>query len=494
MALADYFSKDLLAMSQILKSGSGDQFRATLNQSVIGIAFDDAIDTAEGYIALDLTVRLLSRLYPKLNFIDYSKSHSKKKWEALSKSINSKIEIVNDEPTITLMVGMTRFEPSALQPVFYIGSDGWIAKLSSTVPVGSGLQQNPFGAGFAACIAVSNVFRFIFREFLDDVRYDKELSFSVLVLESSNSINDYTLLDFNLEDFILVGFGAIGNGAIWTLSHLPLMLGKLTLIEPQTVESTNLQRYILAEERHIEKSKTEIAHDILKGSRLSLECIDNDWASYLTMNGNLHNKSILIAIDNIADRIAIQSMLPRTIINSYTENGLVGISRHEDFVNDACLVCTYMPTIRNYLHYNMVADEPLLRIIAKSNNIDYLELTRFKGLPVSDFYGKVVCGGILLELKGGSMTTENIEAPMAFQSALAGILLVAEKVIEMGNIRKNSLPNKTHIYPLLPISQDTNPYSHTFPKDATGRCICCDQDFTSRYKTKWPAMISNIEV
>jgi len=70
MTLAEYFSKNLLAISQVLKNGTSEQFQSVLNNAVIGIAFDDECKTSEGKATLDLTIRLVARLYPKIKLID----------------------------------------------------------------------------------------------------------------------------------------------------------------------------------------------------------------------------------------------------------------------------------------------------------------------------------------------------------------------------------------------------------------------------------------
>lgn len=508
MALADYFSKNLLAISQALKQGSSEKFEATLNQTVVGIVFDNAVEKPEGGAMLDLTVRLLSRLYPKLKFIDQTTRGSNFKFTELCKSINSRIELVDDEPTVNIVIGTTPLAKAILngRPAFYIGSDQWIAKFSPKNTVGCGDSSNVFGAGVASCVGVANVFRYVFREFISDIQFDNEFSLSLinLDLESAENISDKPI---DLEDFTLVGFGAIGNGVIWALSKTPFVKGRLTIVEPEEVDITNLQRYVLAEERHIETPKIQIAQEHLINSDLELIPVKDNWIGYLNSKNTWLEKSVLVAIDNVNDRIAIQSSLPKEIINSYTENNLVGISRHKAFGQEACLVCTYMPgeqrksysqevsdnlglshmepQIRNYLHYNLPADDQLIKWIADANTIDTLELEKFKGIPVSDFYSKVVCGGVLLEIKKDCPTTETLEAPLAFQSTLAGILLLAEKVITAGNLRKKIQPTITHFHPLFPLKHGTNPHSHSFTKDSSRRCICNDDDFLTAYEDKW---------
>jgi len=68
---------------------------------------------------------------------------------------------------------------------------------------------------------------------------------------------------------------------------------------------------------------------------------------------------------------------------------------------------------------------------------------------------------------------------------MAGIIELAELVINKAGLRQQKLPTKTHFHPLNPVKLGVNPYNHSFTKDVTGRCICADQDFVKAYKTKW---------
>jgi molybdopterin/thiamine biosynthesis adenylyltransferase len=510
MALADYFSKDLLAITQALKKGANEQFREILNNTVVGIAIDAEIEKAEGRAALDLTVRLLSRLYPKLRFINLApkKNGLVDELVNLSISINSKIEIVQDKPSLVIAIGR-KLMPKALSkgPTFYVGSDGWTAKFSTKKPVGSGNSLIPFGAGFSACIGVSNIFRFVFRDFIDETEFDDDFSFSLIGLQFENNSPAVKSKRIDLGHFILVGFGAIGNGAVWALSNAPFIKGKLTIVEPENIEITNLQRYVLADERHIKKPKIDISKEYLNNALLKIDPIQSDWASHLNDKNDWANRTILVAIDNVKDRIRIQSSLPEKLINSYTEKNVVGISRHLKFDKEACLVCTYLPSeekksysqevsdnlglplmepvIRNYLFYLKPADELLIRSIAEANSIDYSQLEKFLGIQVSEFYARVVCGGLLMELRKDGKSIGNLEAPLAFQSAMAGILLVTELILTKAGLRKNQLPTITQFFPLHPLRKEINPYHTTFSKDRTGRCICNDEDFINVYKNKW---------
>lgn len=510
MALAEYFSKNLLAISQVLKGGSSSQFQGILNNTVIGIAFNEDAEKHEGKAALDLTVRLIARLYPKVKFIDLSKGNKLllNNLQKLATSINSKIEFVEETATLVIVIGNSPIDRKITSgPIYYIGSNEWLAKFSPEDPIEIGDSTNPFGAGVAACIGTSNIFRYVFADFLSTPEFDEAFSLSLITLDIGDTNPKVKTKEIDLGKIYLAGFGAIGNGFIWALTNSPFVKGIVTIIEPEILDLSNLQRYVLAEEKYIGKSKLEIAKELFIGGKIDLKVFNGDWVGFLNDNSDWKKELVVIAIDNLNDRIGIQSSLPKKIVNAYTENNVLGISRHYDFDKETCLVCTYMPSgkrksysqevsdnlnlpqlerqIRDYIFYNKNADDQLLGWVAQANGIEFSALEQFRGVPVQEFYSRVVCGGALIELRNGNTVVEHVEAPLAFQSAMAGILELAEAVIDKAGLRKEKMPTKTQFYPLEPVKSVVNPYNHGFVKDTTGRCICADKDFIAAYKTKW---------
>ena len=505
MALASYFSKDCLAISQVLNKGSHHEFEELLNNNIVGIAVDDHINNTEGKCIADLTVRLISRLYPRIKFVDLSgnNQHVLQELSQLSLRINSRIEITQESPTVALVIGNTVSKLNC--PVFHIGSNGWVAKLSKIHPVGIGNTAIPFAAGFAACFGAANVFRYVFNSFIDEPEYDEEFNISLVDFKNSNEQAISTFENVQINEATLVGFGAIGNGFIWALNNTIGLRGLLTIVEPQTLELSNLQRYVLAEERHIEKPKNSIAEELSKATSITYKLHQQAWGEYISKASYKETK-VIVAVDTAKDRILIQSSLPKEILNAYTDTSVIGITRHSSFGNEACLACTYMREkkkkdhsmivaenlnlvdkeiyIRNYLYYNNPVDSQLLEWIASANTIPLSELEKFKGTPMNQFYSIFVCGGGLMQLRKDGMIVKSLEAPLAFQSALAGILLAADFVLDCIHSRKIT-ENVTQLYPLAPIRNGVNPDFITFPKDETGKCICNDEDFITAYKKKW---------
>src|SRR5271156_3886909 len=183
MSLANFYDKTALAASQILHGFEEDAFKQRLEDCLICVSFDDsAVESVEAKTTLELTVNLLSRLYPRMVL----KPESKKAKTLigglinLAKSINPSIDFGSetDQPTFCISVGTS--SPAISCPVIFVGSDGWIVKVSSKRPVSSGSTGNPFGAGAAACFAAANAFRFLFSEQLSGADLDSDFQASLI--------------------------------------------------------------------------------------------------------------------------------------------------------------------------------------------------------------------------------------------------------------------------------------------------------------------------
>ena len=69
MALADFFGRDTVAISQVLHGFETDAFVEQLEGVQVAIAFgEEAATNRDGRELLNLSVRLAARLYPSLTF------------------------------------------------------------------------------------------------------------------------------------------------------------------------------------------------------------------------------------------------------------------------------------------------------------------------------------------------------------------------------------------------------------------------------------------
>jgi hypothetical protein len=495
MAVAKYFGRAATAASQVLQGFDAKDFEGLLNGLVIGIAFDQQACSTEGRASLDLLVRLVSRLYPTICLLPTGEEARKlaKSLASLARSINEGITIVrrgSSALSYCLVVGSTIQEASC--PKLFLGSNGWIVKFSAERPVGSGSSDNTFGAGAAACIAASNLFRQIFREQISGATVDESITFSLFDYAPGSRANPPLAGTIVLDDLFLLGLGAIGNGAVWALSRVPRLRGHLQVVDSELVDEGNLQRYVLALERDIGQSKVKLARRYLNAQRdLAVEGHSTRWQTLPAVRPMQH---VAIALDTAADRIAVQGTLPRWTINSWTQRGDLGVSHHGFEGEMACLACLYMPTgavpdedhviaealgiedrkvdiVRPMLHNGAPVSVELMREIASRLTVPVEPLLPFVGQPLRSLYQGAICGGVVFELTAGS------------KPAMAGIMLAGEIVKRATGNAPDWTTAKLNLLRKMP----SDVITERRKKDRRGRCICQDADYVAVYRAKYEA-------
>jgi hypothetical protein len=389
MSIANFFDKAALGVSQVLRNYDRSNFESTLLNNQVSVFFDEnAAGTREGNALLDLLIRLIARLYPKVE-IEGADQELVKDLEFLARSINPNIEFgLPENSTIVICIGLTSKKNNI--PTIYAGSNRWVCKFSTKMAVGCSNSNNPFGAGVAACVAAANIFRIIFKEQLPFSYPDNDFTLSLL---------NYTLSQDNMPDFEqvrfgkvqLVGLGAIGNSFAWGLRHINGIQGKLIPIDHETISLTNLQRYVLTNQDSIGQPKTELIKKYFDGSTITIDPNPMRWREYVDSNDHFQFQEILVCVDNAHDRILVQGALPKKIFNAWTQNENLGISRHFDFLKEPCLCCLYLPAapsksrsqemadqlnipekerlIRTYLASQLPIDEALLKVIIEANGL-----------------------------------------------------------------------------------------------------------------------------
>ena len=496
MALADFFPRDAIAISQVLQGFQNDAFIEKLEGVRVAIAFgEEATTSRAGRELLDLSVKLAARLYPSLTFSTVpSGDILADELMALASSINPNIEASKTgSANVCLSVGVDA--PTIDTPTVFAGCDGWLARVGTSGPYKIGDRRNPFGAGFAACLAAANLFRFLF---LPDgtTSLDTDISFPPDA-SSFPSLEVATLTD----PLVLVGVGAVGNSASWALARTPLT-GQIYLVDPQIVELGNLQRYVLCT-RNDEGSIKVDAVGREFGGQLKVLPFQGTWASFLMANGYKWER-VLVALDSAHDRRSVQGSLPRWIANAWTQAGDLGVSSHSFLGQDACLACLYLPTQKSKSEDQIIAEglkipqfqdqvrfrlgsgeatgKELCDAVATAWGISAETLDPYVGRPLRELWVEGICGGGIIPLGEAGPTPRELQVPLAFQSALAGILLAAETVRDVlteGAQRKTLLRRVDVLRPL------GDPSPQPALKAGTGNCICEDRDFVTIYRTKY---------
>lgn len=511
MPLANFFDKISLSASQRIKGYDRSSFEEKLLSTCIGIVYgDNSLETSEGRSALDLAVRIFSRLYPNIKFINLAVGTGSISYtdqlKSLATKINPDINCSDEQiPTVHLVIGEVEgFEEH--QTRIYVGSNNWTACFSLTRAQPCHDTNNPFGAGSAVCFGAANVFRYVFRDELEQMPLDSDFCFSAFNQRLVQMDDSQPALPASIAvDFTLVGTGAIGNAVLWGLLELQELRGRMMLIDDQTVSLSNLQRYALMLQDHVDHCKVSVIKELFeKHPELFVETLQDKWQNVARGLAKEQLALLATAVDTTKERLEIQSLLPREILNAWTSPEGIGVSRHLNFAKDVCLSCLYLPThkvksdsekiseslgnadlepfIRHYLANKLPIDDHFVAAISQNTGIDAELLSYYKGQPLEIFYSDAICGGRAVRSEANAQTSQDMEVPLAHESILAGLLLGAEIVIRSAQLREAGIEPLTKI--------DMMHLMHDYLLEAegkhhTGLCICQDPLFVNRYIDKW---------
>lgn len=491
MAIPDYFQRNAVAVSQVISGLDEERLASRLEDVCIGVTIGPDAVGDEGRAMADLLVRLLARLYPSIMIHEEGAGGVANEIRALARRINPRIDL-SGEATIETVIGTTQPCWKTTRTVF-AGCEGWTARLSTRGAQGCGGSNNPFGAGLAACLAAADVFKAVF---LPGTELDGDCE--VAVPDAGEGHRENGDVEGSVGSLVLAGAGAIGNAAAWALSRTAVD-GSIEIVDHESVDLGNLQRYVLAERDDEERKKATF--------------VAGGFSGKLTASGHactiaefLHEKdhkvdNLLLALDSAKDRCAAQASLPRRVANAWTQPGDLGVSCH-DFLEGACVSCLYLPNgkrknedeiiaesfgvpdqlmqVRTLLYKTEGAPRDLLVAIAAARDLPLEKLLPFEGRPLRALYTEGFCGGAVIPLGQPGRPANEVHVPLAHQSALAGVLLAAAGVRMGLSGRVDSVVTQ---YDVLQPQERFQVYPAAKPPGA--RCICQDADFRDVYRRKY---------
>jgi len=325
----------------------------------------------------------------------------------------------------------------------------------------------------------------------------------------------------DLGEVYLVGAGAIGQAAAYAISRLDAN-GVLHVVDPETVTLSNLQRYLLTDANSVDVVKVGLVHQVLtqageaaSDTSITLEVrpFQGRWGD---SKDHLQAEQVLIALDTARDRIVVAATEPKHAYNAWTQVADLGWSRHEDFGTQPCLACLYYPDrprpseheliaealhqpplrVLAYLTYNLpigyplpgipaVAELPpppdsdqwtqvaLVEDLVAAGVVDQSTRDTWSNTSIGALYRDGICAGGLLPV--GDLPGE-VLVPLAHQSALAGVMLVAEllwsRTPQLASQRDTTIE---HRYDVLRGFPQVVPR----PRERTPHCLCSDHAYVA---------------
>lgn len=501
MAIAPFFDKAALGLAQALRGAGYQALRERLYQTSVGLRISPrAAKSPAGRAIAELVANMLARLYPYVQ-IEGPDSFTDELWDMMRR-INPDIESSMGVPLIDILVGDV---PPRSRASIVVAAQRWQCWVGPGVAssIKWDADKNVIGASFAACIAVGSVFRRVFSDLgLDGTIRDRHLSLLTYRTPDRGEANPQWEIA-RLPTTHLVGIGAVGSAALWLLKRLPLE-GQVHLVDGEQVSLSNLQRYVLPEFRHVGWPKVELGRLTPHPAGLLLvphpETLDSLQSTVNTANAIDH---LLIGVDSASARVAAQTLLPRVILNAWTGDDVVGVSTHRNFGGpEPCLACLYRGRRPQQSELARLADtlglqrqdiiELLtreaglnpdhIRQIAEHHSVDPADLVDWTGHSIMEFQEKVVCGGVLTRLTGRVDHSEETLVPLVHQSAMAGVVLVAEYLKVVAGLTSTESPN-------LFVTPVTKPLPELISfrrlRESDARCFCTDPDYVEPWGMKW---------
>lgn len=370
-------------------------------------------------------------------------------------------------------------------------SDGWNIYINNENAVSE--NYNAIGACAASCMGAAELFKIVVKPV--GSKLCNQLSYSLLnynsVLPEENPELPTTI---DIGHVTLVGVGAIGSGVIYTLKCFSNIVGNLAVVDKDNYSDTNLNRYIIANEKTLGKYKVDNAKQLL--SKYSGLKVYKNRAIYKDfIKKKVHIDTLITAVDKRITRFNVQSDIPRLIIDAATTDSLIDLARVDFGNGGACLGCLYLPERKDEQIYSAISEftginiervrylydsnegvnDDDIAIISKKLGKDEMQ---YIGSPIDSIYAHEFCGSG--KIPSNVAPNKDIIAPVSFISALAGVLIVCELV------KDRYFPQyKINNHLLIDTLKIPNPKLHTFKK-SNPRCpYCNDKVFLETFKEKW---------
>jgi hypothetical protein len=431
----------------------------------------DALRYPQGQLLVSMAVNLAARLSPvvqrlsvalhgdhKLLFSPPRFAHATLAGhlETLLESLPNLVSwSIGNAPPESYDVGLVIGVPAGkVRPdSIFIGSDGWEVSFSPRKPMAVGPRANPVGAYAAACIGIAELWKRllishqgIFKKAV--LRPQTEpLTFSTLTYLSCSGVNPELPPTIKLGRLSVIGVGAGGGAALFTLASLEDVRGHLNLVDPDEIERSNLNRYVMADvaDADMRVAKVTLGARLLAAKNVTIaayplaqeECKALQPADY---------KRVLSAVHTREARRLIQWETPGVLWDAgATQDGDFRIWRMI-MGQTECMFCKHPPGAEDVEHQKAAQLAKLLKLekgvclrkirnneVFTEEEIDVIkraiedEALRFDLPRPSQRFGDweaEQCGKLKLP-------DLDDEVPIPFAPVLAGILIAGELIKEL---------------------------------------------------------------
>lgn len=291
----------------------------------------------------------------------------------------------------------------------------------------------------------------------------------------------------HLDKAVLIGGGGVANGLLWALEEVDAY-GTMVVVDPKKVSASNLNRCLYFGEADIDKPKAKVLAQKFRHAHLSLAPHVGTFADLTKAHPP---RRAITTTDSRVARRSVRNEFPLEIIDASTTGTSEVITFSEKQPTDsACLACVYIHVPEETEREQHIADALGLELAeVKRQFIDdelaaklarihtHLDANYIKGMAMDSLFRQLCGSGDLLDAK-----VEQVLAPLAFVSNLAGALLAIELLrADAGGVSKYG-KNYLNLSPWAP------PFTHARRhKGKQNECEFCSGKHTNKLmKHFWP--------
>ncbi len=421
-------------------------------------------------------------------FINYEAAHSVSAMlahfleEILSRTVSSVSFSRLANPSVEIVIGTIKPITDATHIFVNIKEDTLEISEHQNEKISSVSNLHPSFLIMAACyIAAFSMRRLIGQS--------ERLPFPpTVILDFKKIFPDQTFLNdrLNIGKVYLAGAGAIGNSFLYALREFDVE-GELTICDDDHVSSGNLNRCIWFDGSHIGMKKATTLVKVAQPyfQRLNLSAYEGKLGTIPDKNnGGAWLERLVVAVDSRRVRRSLQSEIPKEVYDASTTN-IEEVCLHfsrRPLNGMACLECAYYQDAAEKAHEHHIA-EVLGVSVAEielgnvSREAAVRIATKYPGYAPDQLHGqsydtlfKELCGKDKIKMKN----EEQILAPFAFVSVLAGTVLAVEFV---HRIRTNAC--NFNSWRLSPWSSPVMQLKQMLPKN--DHCTFCTHNMKNNF-------------
>jgi molybdopterin/thiamine biosynthesis adenylyltransferase len=282
---------------------------------------------------------------------------------------------------------------------WHVNADGWKWSLGNAPHYFPSVSTVAVGPYLAAAMAAGEIFKRL--RGLVRGNYVTDFAGSAWGLEGG-SIGDWDRLlqgpdldQLELGHLVFAGCGAVSQAALATLVASRVAF-YAAVVDDEAIDDTNLNRYVLSHDAHIDEAKVAVVQSLLRSHGLEACPIESKWDAFLTDPSNIPTEApfwlreaqrlckfevVLSGVDKNLPRHEIQNALPKILFGGSTDGLTAKAEIYSLGDGTACLKC-FNPVEnpialgRDRLNAAMAAGEAAIEALARDVHLTSADLRR----------------------------------------------------------------------------------------------------------------------